>query len=613
MKKLRTILILFLFLGLGFPVVYTAIELGLFSGSPKIEIKNSCTNPDAPTLHVVADYDFSPYSFYDDSGNVCGLDVELINEISNRLNMNVEIKFDKWQVCKKLLQDKEADVILGLEIFSHMNGVKKTIAVSDDQLLIFGKNKINNISALKGKKVGLMVNSVIEKIFDLNCEYKEYFTNTDILEALNSGEIDYGICHGSVGKRILEEKKYSEIIPSITLMQSYPAIGVREDLPELRDKINDIIVQIGSEGLINKLDEKWLVDFVSRQTFNEFFHRTSKFFAIYSTLFMLALIFILFVYRDTYLRNKAYQKDLEYNASLKRKNDLINSAARVYDDMISINITANTLEIISRYENEKIYQVSENNALEHIRNIVESEVISEDVEMAVNFTNLSTLPQRMMGKDIILAEFRGKTIGWFCAQFIAVEHDDNGNVTEVILTRQDINEMKKEKERLLQLSSFDELTMLYNRHFYKDKIQELKNNNVSNIKFIVFDINELKSTNDNIGHAAGDELILAAASCIKKSFESIGTCYRTGGDEFVVIIEKETEDFDSIVKDFNEAVNNWHGTLVKKMSISYGIASASEVEDFSADKYEELMTLADKRMYANKAEFYKTSGIERRR
>ena len=158
----------------------------------------------------------------------------------------------------------------------------------------------------------------------------------------------------------------------------------------------------------------------------------AKFFAIYSILFVFALIFILFVYRDTYLREMAYKKDLEYNASIKKKNDLINSAARVYDVMFSIDVGSNTLELISRYDEEKMYPVNKENAIEQVRAIVESEVVPEDVEMALNFMNLSTLPQRMKDKDIILAEFRGKTLGWFCAQFIAVQRDDDGNITESI-------------------------------------------------------------------------------------------------------------------------------------------------------------------------------------
>ena len=54
--------------------------------------------------------------------------------------------------------------------------------------------------------------------------------------------------------------------------------------------------------------------------------------------------------------------------------------------------------------------------------------------------------------------------------------------------------------------------------------------------FVSLDVNGLKTINDTQGHAAGDELIKAAASCMKKCIGSYGRVYRTGGDEFIALI-----------------------------------------------------------------------------
>ena len=48
----------------------------------------------------------------------------------------------------------------------------------------------------------------------------------------------------------------------------------------------------------------------------------------------------------------------------------------------------------------------------------------------------------------------------------------------------------------------------------------------------VFDVNNLKYTNDTYGHAAGDRLIKDTADSVKDAFSAIGRCYRIGGDEF---------------------------------------------------------------------------------
>ncbi len=56
------------------------------------------------------------------------------------------------------------------------------------------------------------------------------------------------------------------------------------------------------------------------------------------------------------------------------------------------------------------------------------------------------------------------------------------------------------------------------------------------------DINGLKCINDSLGHAAGDELICAAADCMKECFQNYGNVYRIGGDEFVIIMTEKTEE-----------------------------------------------------------------------
>lgn len=278
MKNFKWILGSFLFVAILFPILFTLYELGYFSPAPKVDIKNNVPT-DAPVLRVVADYDFCPYTFFDENKNITGLDVELMNEIGNRLGSKIELTIATWPTCKKLLQSGEAELILGLEIFSNMQGVLKTIPVSTDELMIFGKDKIFDIGALNGKRVAIVANNVIDKIYDLNCEYVSYFTNTDILEAINKGEVDYGVCHSSVAKKIIE-KNNLKIYPSIALMYSYPGIGVRDNFPELREKLNYIIADMSREGLIKKLDEKWITDFTNKNTLRDVLTVNSRFYII---------------------------------------------------------------------------------------------------------------------------------------------------------------------------------------------------------------------------------------------------------------------------------------------------------------------------------------------
>ncbi|WP_407397004.1 diguanylate cyclase domain-containing protein [Treponema sp.] len=611
MKKIKHLFMVFLLLGLVFPVLFTMYEVGVFSRPPRVDVLNTVEDENAPLLRVVADFDFSPYSYYDRNNEVCGLDVELVNQIANELGMRSQITFTDWPNCKKLLQNKEADLILGLEIFSHMNGVLKSVPASKDSLVIFGKNKINNIAELKDKKVGLMVNSVITRIFDLNCDFVEFFTNTDILDAVDSGKVDYGICHHSVGVKIIE-KNHLKIFSSVELMNSYPAIGIRDDLPELRDRINDIIIKLSNEGFISKIDEKWIDNYTEDKSIKEVFNRQTRFYIIYFIFYFIVSFLFIFLLLHLYHREKEFNEALEYQSKLKKQNDILSSIAGVYNTMHIINLSKNTVKEIRSTDQVREYVNSTVDAMSQMRAVVSNTVIPEDVEAALEFTDLSTIAERFKEKKILLAEFRGSQIGWFCIQFIPISYA-NGMVEDVVFTSQIIDEMKKENERLLKLSSYDELTKLLNRHSYEEKMNSLKEIGEGSFTVALFDINELKATNDNLSHAAGDELIVGAANCIDSIFSEIGSCYRIGGDEFIFLCEKEIPDMQVYFDRLKELTSAWKGKLVEELHISSGGAVSSEVENFTMENIKTLISIAEKRMYEDKANYYKLTGRERRK
>ena len=124
------------------------------------------------------------------------------------------------------------------------------------------------------------------------------------------------------------------------------------------------------------------------------------------------------------------------------------------------------------------------------------------------------------------------------------------------------------------------------------------------------DLNGLKKANDTLGHSAGDELICAAANCMKFAFASYGKIYRIGGDEFVVWIQESVSNIDSILQVFDATISDWHGKYSNSISISYGVVKSSEQ---SFDSVHEISKLADERMYKSKSEYYNISDNDRRR
>lgn len=152
---------------------------------------------------------------------------------------------------------------------------------------------------------------------------------------------------------------------------------------------------------------------------------------------------------------------------------------------------------------------------------------------------------------------------------------------------------------------------------YKDPLTKVKNNTayieskklldqlisakeLGNFGVAVFDVNNLKSVNDLLGHEEGDKYIQKASRLICNTFTH-SPVFRIGGDEFVAFLEGEDYDNrESLFRTFNEKVQNNVHTL--GVVVSGGL----EIYDPEKDKsYDELFERADRRMYDRKLELKK--------
>ncbi|MBQ5398420.1 MAG: GGDEF domain-containing protein [Ruminococcus sp.] len=162
-----------------------------------------------------------------------------------------------------------------------------------------------------------------------------------------------------------------------------------------------------------------------------------------------------------------------------------------------------------------------------------------------------------------------------------------------------------------ELLNKDSLTGIFSRYAYSKALKEYNAQGSLPSDFAAFsiDINGLKTANDTLGHAAGDELICGAAKCIQTVFESHGLCYRTGGDEFIVLAKADRILAEALVYQLEDEAAAWDGKLIHTLSLSIGYALASDHEGVSAEK---LIIFADEEMYAEKKLFYQNPENNRR-
>lgn len=110
---------------------------------------------------------------------------------------------------------------------------------------------------------------------------------------------------------------------------------------------------------------------------------------------------------------------------------------------------------------------------------------------------------------------------------------------------------------------------------------------------VIVDIDDFKIVNDTYGHAYGDVCIEHVAQMIRRSFGSAGLCYRTGGDEFAVIMTKRLDEAETLAAELKGLVADAQREDNRMPSVSVGYAAAS------ADglNIHEAFRIADQSMY----------------
>ena len=96
------------------------------------------------------------------------------------------------------------------------------------------------------------------------------------------------------------------------------------------------------------------------------------------------------------------------------------------------------------------------------------------------------------------------------------------------------------EEELRHQALHDPLTQLPNRTLFKDRVEHaLKRRRVDDktIAVAFLDIDDFKTINDSLGHAAGDELLVTIAQRLRESLRTSDTPARLGGDEFAALLE----------------------------------------------------------------------------
>jgi diguanylate cyclase (GGDEF)-like protein len=158
------------------------------------------------------------------------------------------------------------------------------------------------------------------------------------------------------------------------------------------------------------------------------------------------------------------------------------------------------------------------------------------------------------------------------------------------------------QERLQHQAFHDSLTSLANRALFLDRVDhavELHRRSLRPASVLLLDLDDFKSVNDGLGHAAGDALLIRVADRLLAATRSGDTVARLGGDEFAVLLEDDVDPLQvaqRVLEALDQPVMLEGRALPVHASIGIAVLSA----DASPLDQAELIKRADVAMYAAK-------------
>ena len=173
----------------------------------------------------------------------------------------------------------------------------------------------------------------------------------------------------------------------------------------------------------------------------------------------------------------------------------------------------------------------------------------------------------------------------------------------------DIKRLEKELERsykkVQRLARVDDVTGLYNRRYFYENLERVcdiydRRQDDKPFSLIAIDVDNMKYINDQYGQQPGDDVLRHIATSMLTAIRKSDICFRTGGDEFVVLLpDADKTEAVNIAKKISENVTSQAVPVgeskFEKITISAGISTYARGMDIS-----EIISAADRKLYKSK-------------
>ena len=224
-----------------------------------------------PSLTVLTSSGYEPYEMVDESGELIGFDIDLMEAIAEELGVKLVWQDVNFDGILASLQSKTADLaIAGISpseeraLNVDFSNVYYSSAEGLENYIVFeSSSNITSLSDLEGKKVGTQLGTIQEELMNTLSETYDYevetrTTNAQIIEEIKNGLMDALVVEKLVAERLIEANPgFEKVLVDSDLDQMYGnAIAFPKD-SEWVDDVNKALETLIENGTLEALIDKW--------------------------------------------------------------------------------------------------------------------------------------------------------------------------------------------------------------------------------------------------------------------------------------------------------------------------------------------------------------------
>lgn len=194
---------------------------------------------------------------------------------------------------------------------------------------------------------------------------------------------------------------------------------------------------------------------------------------------------------------------------------------------------------------------------------------------------------------------------WTANQVITPLLDESGAITHFVAIQHDVTANAEAREAIERLAFHDSLTGLPNRASFLESLgRAIARASVEHrmLALLYLDLDDFKPVNDALGHAAGDQLLIAVAERLRGAVRKTDVVARLGGDEFAVLLTDvaHPDVAGALAAKLVERISQPYMLNRRRIAVGGSIGISLFPRDGATT--DELLSRADAAMYAAKAE-----------